>query len=99
VLQQERNLAVAEDNLIAANGQYAKDRASLYQILAATLQHYGINLQDAARGTVTTEPVIPGVKPAQNEKEPSMAPPPTNEQPAPPLEQQNPPAGQTPPGV
>jgi len=85
VLQQERNLAVAEDNLIAAHATYAKDRASLYQILAATLQHYGINLQDAARGTVTTEPIVPGVKPAGPEKEPSMAPP--AEQPAPPMEQ------------
>lgn len=80
VLQQQRNLATAEDNLIAANGQYAKDRASLYQILAVTLQHYGINLEDAARGQVTAEPVVPGVKPAQQEKEPSMAPPATNEQ-------------------
>lgn len=80
VLQQQRNLATAEDNLIAANGQYAKDRASLYQILAVTLQHYGINLEDAARGQVTAEPLVPGVKPAQREKEPSMAPPATNEQ-------------------
>jgi hypothetical protein len=75
VLQQQRNLATAEDNLIAANGQYAKDRASLYQILAVTLQHYGINLEDAALGTVAAEPIVPGVKPAQHETEPSMTPP------------------------
>ena len=80
VLQQQRNLASAEDNLIAANGQYAKDRASLYQILAVTLQHYGINMEDAARGQVTVEPVVPGVKPAQHETEPSMTPPATNDQ-------------------
>lgn len=83
VLQQQRNLATAEDNLIAANGQYAKDRANLYQILAVTLEHYGINLEDSARGEVPTEPVVPGVQPAQPEKEPSMAPPATSEQPAP----------------
>lgn len=80
VLQQQRNLATAEDNLIAANGQYAKDRASLYQILAVTLQHYGINLEDAARGAVTAEPIVPGVKPARNQTEPSMTPPATNDQ-------------------
>jgi outer membrane protein len=72
VLQQERNLATAEDNLIGANAAYAKDRAGLYQTLASTLQHYGINLGDAAQGTVGTAPVIPGVQPAQQEKEPTM---------------------------
>ena len=59
VLQQQRSLAVAEDNLIAAHAAYAKDRAGLYQTLASTLQHYGINLPDAASGNVTTAPVIP----------------------------------------
>lgn len=80
VLEQQRNLATAEDNLIAANGQYAKDRASLYQILAVTLQRYDINLGDAARGQVVTEPLVPGVQPAQPEKEPSMVPPVTKNQ-------------------
>lgn len=94
VLQQERNLAVAEDNLIAAHATYAKDRASLFQILASTLQHYGINLADAARGTVSAEPVVPGVTPVKPENEPSMAPP-AAEQPAPPMNQPTP--GQTPP--
>jgi outer membrane protein len=79
VLQQERNLATAEDNLIAAHGAYAKDRANLYQILASTLQHYNINLQDAAQGAVNTQPVVPGVEPA----------PPANATPAtPPMPQQ-----------
>jgi outer membrane protein TolC len=64
VLQQERNLAIAENNLIAANAAFAKDRAGLYQVLATTLQHYGINLQDAAKGTVNTAPTVPGVQPA-----------------------------------
>ncbi len=66
VLLQERNLAVAEDNLITANLTYAKDRALLYQVLASTLQHYGINLNDAATGDVATAPVIPGLEPAKN---------------------------------
>jgi outer membrane protein len=67
VLLQQRNLSIAEDNLIAANAAYAKDRAGLYQILASTLQHYGINLGDAATGNVETAPVVPGVKPAPPE--------------------------------
>ncbi len=66
VLQKERDLAVAEDNLITANLTYAKDRALLYQVLASTLQHYGINLNDAATGNVATAPVIPGLEPAKN---------------------------------
>jgi outer membrane protein len=83
VLQQERNLATAEDNLISANGTYAKDRAGLYQTLASTLQHYGISLSDAAAGTVTAAPVVPGVSPAQPGKEPTMTPPATQDQSAP----------------
>ncbi len=75
VLLQERNLAMAEDSLIAANAAYAKDRASLYQTLASTLQHYGINLNEAAAGQVNTTPVIPGLEPAKTGKEPATAPP------------------------
>jgi outer membrane protein TolC len=66
VLLQERNLATADNNLITANLTYAKDRALMYQVLATTLQHYGINLNDAATGTVGTAPVIPGLQPAKN---------------------------------
>jgi outer membrane protein len=83
VLQQQRNLAMAEDNLIAAHAAYAKDRAGLYQTLASTLQHYSINLTEAAAGTVTSAPVIQGVSPAQPGNEPTMTPPAAPEQPAP----------------
>ena len=75
VLLQQRNLAAAEDQLIAAHAAYAKDRAGLYQVLAATLQHYGINLSEAAKGQVNTTPVVPGVTPAAPGNEPSMTPP------------------------
>jgi outer membrane protein TolC len=75
VLLQQRNLASADDNLIAANAQYAKDRASLYQTLASTLQHYGINLNEAASGQVNTTPVVPGVAPSKDTSEPIMTPP------------------------
>ena len=66
VLLQERNLANAENSLITANLTYAKDRATLYQVLASTLQHYGINLNDAASGKVETAPVVPGLTPAKD---------------------------------
>ena len=75
VLLQQRNLAVAEDNLIAANAAYAKDRAGLYQTLATTLEHYGINLPEAATGVVKTVPTVPGVRPAPPGNEPTMTPP------------------------
>ncbi len=84
VLMQQRNLATAEDNLINADAQYAKDRASFYQILAATLQHYHINLGQAAMGTLESAPVVPGVQPAKPGNEPSMTPPAAQEQPMPP---------------
>ena len=61
VLQQQRNLATADDSLITATALYAKDRASLSQILANTLDKYGIQIQSAASGVITTPPVIPGL--------------------------------------
>jgi outer membrane protein TolC len=75
VLLQERNLATAENTLIAANAAYAKDRAGLYQTLASTLEHYGIDLNDAATGNVKTTPGVPGLKPAAAGAEPTTVPP------------------------
>jgi len=75
VLLQERNLANAENSLITANLTYAKDRALLYQVLAETLEHYGINLNDAATGKVNSAPVIPGLQPASNTTVAPTAPP------------------------
>ena len=72
VLQQSRNLATADNSLTAARAAYAKDRASMYQLLASTLQHYGINLNEAATGQVTTVPVISGLEPAKPTKEPTV---------------------------
>jgi outer membrane protein TolC len=74
VLLQQRNLATAENTLIAANAAYAKDRAGLYQTLATTLQHYGINLNEAASGQVNTAPVVPGVSTVKETPQPSTAP-------------------------
>jgi outer membrane protein len=69
VLQQERNLATADDNLINARGTYAKDRAEMDNILADTLDKYGISLGDAVSGNVSQTPVIPGLIPASQEKQ------------------------------
>jgi len=68
VLLQQRNLSTAENNLIAANASYAQARAALYQMLASTLQHYGINLNDATAGVVKTAPVVPGLEPVKDAK-------------------------------
>ena len=72
VLQQERNLATAENNIISTEATYAKDRASLEQLLAQTLDQYGIQLSDAVSGTVTKEPVIPGLEAAKAAPEASV---------------------------
>jgi outer membrane protein TolC len=75
VLQEQRSLATAEFNLIAAQALYAKDRAAFYQTLASTLQHYGINLNDAATGEIKTAPVITGLQPAKDTRVAPTAPP------------------------
>jgi outer membrane protein len=72
VLQQERNLATAENNVISTEATYAKDRASLEQLLAQTLDQYGIQLSDAVSGTVTKDPIIPGLEPAKAAPEASV---------------------------
>jgi outer membrane protein TolC len=74
VLMQQRNLATAEASLIQAHAAYAKDRSGLYQTLANTLQHYGINMDDAATGEVKSAPVVPGVWVAKPGNEPKMPP-------------------------
>jgi outer membrane protein len=61
VLQQGRNLAVAENSLISATAAYAKDRSLLRQLLANTLDQYGISIQGAATGVTPQAPVIPGL--------------------------------------
>jgi outer membrane protein TolC len=75
VLQQQRNQATAENQLISAQATYAQARAALYQMLASTLQHYGINLPEAATGNVTVAPLVPGLTPGKTGKEPATAPP------------------------
>jgi outer membrane protein len=61
VLQQQRNLAVADNTLISATAAYAKDRVALGQLLSNILDKYGISLQEAASGNITQMPVVPGL--------------------------------------
>jgi len=61
VLQQQRNLATADNNLISATAVYAKDRVGLGQLLSNLLDKYGINIVQAASGNITTPVTIPGL--------------------------------------
>jgi outer membrane protein TolC len=74
VLQQQRSLSSAENSLLAAQATYAQARASMYQILASTLHHYGINLNEAASGNVNAAPVVPGLTPAKAASQPATPP-------------------------
>jgi outer membrane protein TolC len=92
VLTQQKGLASADAQLIAARARYATDRAAFEQTLASTLDRYGISIVDAATGQVHTAPVIPGLEPAKSL--PEVAPP-TQQQQLQQQEQQQQP--QTPP--
>jgi outer membrane protein len=61
VLQQGRNLATADNNLISSTAAYAKDRAALRELLSTTLDQYGISIESAATGDIKQAPVIPGL--------------------------------------
>jgi outer membrane protein len=79
VLQQGRALAIADNTLISATAAYAKDRAALLQLLSNTLDRYDISITDAAGGTVSKAPNIPGLtapKPEAAPKPISATPPP-----------------------
>lgn len=61
VLQQQRNLAVADNTLISSTAAYAKDRVLLGQLLSNLLDKYDINIVDAATGNISHPPTIPGL--------------------------------------
>ncbi len=83
VLQQGRSLAIAENTLIADYAAYAKDRAALLQLLSTTLDRYHISITDAATGTISEAPLIPGLTAPKPEAAPKpltdTPPPPPNE--------------------
>ncbi len=64
VLQQRRNLAIAQNSLISATAAYAKDRAALLQLSGKTLERYGFDIQSSATGVISHPIAIPGVMPA-----------------------------------
>jgi hypothetical protein len=70
VLSQTRNFETAEDNLIAAQTTYAVDRAALSQLVADTLDKYGISITDAATGDISHAPLVPGLQAPQPEAKP-----------------------------
>lgn len=61
VLQQQRNLATADNTLISATALYAKDRVALGQLLSTLLDKYNINIVEAATGNITRPLAIPGL--------------------------------------
>ena len=66
VLQQQRSLASAENTVISSTAKYAIDRAALGQILAATLDRFGISITEAATGNISQVPIVPGLEPAKS---------------------------------
>ena len=83
VLQQGRNLAIADNSLISATAAYAKDRAALLELMATTLDRYNISITDAASGNITQAPAIPGLTAPKEEAAPqpitNTPPPPPNQ--------------------
>lgn len=63
VLQAQRDLALAESNLVAARAAYEKSRVDLDTSTGSTLTSLGIQISDAETGNVTTMPKVPGIVP------------------------------------
>jgi outer membrane protein len=61
VLQAQRDLAVAESNVVAAMSAYEKSRVALDQVTGNTLSKLGIVLNDAEAGVVKQVPQVPDV--------------------------------------
>ncbi|MGA8151827.1 MAG: TolC family protein [Terriglobales bacterium] len=63
VLQAERDLAQASSNFVTAMSTYEKSRVELDRATGLTLDHTGIQIEDAERGTVQQLPRFSGVAP------------------------------------
>ncbi len=68
VLQTQRDLAVAESNLVTVMAAYEKSRIELDRVTGRTLEHAGIDIADAESGNVRRMPHVVGARPA-NEPE------------------------------
>jgi outer membrane protein TolC len=64
VLQDERDLAQNESNLVQAKINYAKARVQLDQDTAQTLDRYNIKIDEAVTGDIKTMPNVPGTMPS-----------------------------------
>ena len=63
VLQTRSALATAESTLLSATAAYEKSRLELDRATGELLDHAGISIDDAAKGTVTRMPNVPYVAP------------------------------------
>jgi len=63
VLQARSALATAESTLLSAMAAYEKSRLELDRATGELLDHAGISIDDAAKGTVTRMPNVPYVAP------------------------------------
>lgn len=91
VLSDERDLAQAESNLVAAMTNYAKSRVQLDKDTAETLERNNIKLDEAVTGQVRTQPNVPGTTPNPTALQESNTPAGQNQQQQPPNQNQQPP--------
>jgi outer membrane protein TolC len=66
VLQTQSALATAESTLMSAMAAYEKSRIELDRAVGTTLDHAGINIDDAAKGQVNRVPNVPYVAPRKD---------------------------------
>jgi outer membrane protein len=66
VLQNQSQLATAESTLVNATVAYEKSRVELDRATGQLLDHYGISIDDAARGQVTRLPNVPYIAPRKD---------------------------------
>lgn len=66
VLQNQSQLATAESTLVNAMVAYEKSKVELDRATGQLLDHYGISIEDAARGQVTRLPNVPYVAPRKD---------------------------------
>ncbi len=76
ILQDQRDLAQAESNTVAAMTNYAKSRVTLDQDTAELLERNNIKLDEAVTGAVKTLPSVPGAVPNTGVQENQATPPP-----------------------
>ncbi|HLH06997.1 MAG TPA: TolC family protein [Terriglobales bacterium] len=88
IMTQENNVTAAENSLIAATTVYAKDRVTMDQMLAQTLDRNHIALEDAVSGQVHEAPIVPDLQKIPASQQPSTPgapsspnPPPLSDQP------------------